>query len=117
MTFAEIGVLASLALNLGIAIVGATWGIAKIKDAVRDAIDAHKEKYDQELDALGRAFGETAQAIRQKIHEIETWARDEFVRKGSFEGAVNRMENTVGEQFKEIKQRLERMETKIDSKT
>lgn len=117
MTLSEIGALASLALNIGIAVVGATWGIAQIRGAVRDAIDAHKEKYDQELDSLGRSFGETAQAIRQKVHEIETWARDEFVRKGSFEGAVNRMEHTVSDQFNKLEARLERMESKIDSKT
>lgn len=117
MTLAEMGVLASLALNVAIAIVGATWGIARIKDAVRDAIDAHKEKYDQELDSLGRSFGETAAALRQKVHEVETWARDEFVRKGSFEGAVNRLERTVGDQFTKLEARLERMESKIDSKT
>lgn len=117
MMIAEIGVLASLALNGAIAIVGATWGIANIRKAVRDAVDAHKEKYDQELDALGRSFGETAQAIRQKLHEVETWARDEFVRKGSFEGAVNRLERTVDDKFNKIEARLERMETKIDSKT
>jgi hypothetical protein len=117
MTLAEIGVLASLALNLGIALVGATWGIAKIKEAVRSEIATHKEKIDNDLDQMGRSFGETAQAIRQKVHDIETWARDEFVRKGSFEGAVNRMEVTVGSQFAKLEARLERMEAKIDSKT
>lgn len=107
----------SLALNLGIAIVGATWGIAKIKDTVRDAMDFHKKEFDNEIDAIGRSFGETVSAMRQKIHEIETWARDEFVRKGSFEAAINRMESTVSDQFKKLESRLERMETKIDSKT
>lgn len=117
MTIVEIGVLASLALNVSIAIVGATWGIAKIKDAVRAEVASHKEKIDLELDALGRSFGETAAAIRQKVHDIETWSRDEFVRKGSFENVMTRMEKTGGAQFDKIEARLERMEGKIDSKT
>lgn len=107
----------SLLLNLGVAVVGATWGIAKIKDTVRDAMDDHRKEFDGQLDTLGRSFGETVLALRQKIHEIETWARDEFVRKGSFEQAVNRMEHTVGDQFSKLEKRLERMELKIDSKT
>lgn len=106
----------SLCLNIGIAIVGATWGITKIKDAVRDAIDKHRQKYDDDLDSLGRSFGEGLAALRQKVHELETWARDEFVRKGSFESSTNRMERTIAAEFDKLEKRLDRMEAKIDSK-
>ena len=117
MTLVELVAIGSLCLNVGIAIVGATWGITKIKDAVRDAIDKHREKYDDDLDALGRSFGEGMAALRQKVHELETWIRDEFVRKASFEWSANRLERTVSEQFDKLEKRLDRMEAKIDSKS
>src|SRR5689334_15871740 len=107
----------SLALNIGIAVVGATMGIAKIKDAVRDAMDEHRDEFDAKIEQLGRNFGETAAAIREKVHQVEVWARDEFVRKQSFEGAVSRMEKAVDDKFNGIIDRLDRMENKIDTKT
>lgn len=117
MTIIEIVAISSLGLNVVIAVVGATWGITKIKDAVRDAIDKHRQKYDDDLDSLGRSFGEGLSAIRQKVHDLETWIRDEFVRKASFEGSSNRMERTISDQFDKLEKRLERMEAKIDSKS
>jgi hypothetical protein len=42
--------------------------------------------------------------MQVKIHEIETWSRDEFVRKQSFESAMVRLDT-----------RLDRIENKIDS--
>lgn len=117
MTLVEIVAIGSLCLNVGIAVVGATWGISKIKDAVRDAIEKHREKYDNDLDDMGRSFGEGLSAIRQKVHDLETWIRDEFVRKGSFEGSQSRMERIVSEEFGKMEKRLDRMEAKIDSKS
>lgn len=115
MTLTEWIAVGSLCLNMGIAVVGATWGIGKIRDAVRDAIEKHREKYDADLDAMGRSVGEGIAAIRQKVHEVETWARDAFVRKDSFESAMGRLEDTVTNQFDKIEARLERMEGKIDN--
>jgi predicted PurR-regulated permease PerM len=33
--------------------------------------------------------------LREKVYQIEIWARDEFVRKGSFEIVINRMEKSI----------------------
>jgi uncharacterized coiled-coil DUF342 family protein len=115
MTITELGVIASLALNIGIALVGATWGISKIETAVRKAIDEHREKYDQDLNELGRNFGETSAALRQKVHEVETWARDTFVRRDSFLAMVTEVRSSVDALGARIEKRLERMETKIDN--
>ena len=117
MTLVEIVAIGSLCLNVGIAVVGATWGISKIKDAVRDAIEKHREKYDNDLDHLGRSFGEGLAAIRQKVHDLETWIRDEFVRKASFDNSATRMERAISDQFDKLEKRLDRMEAKIDSKS
>lgn len=117
MNLTEIGVLSSLALNVSVAVVGATWGIAKIKDAVRDALDAHKREIDVELDALGRSFGETAQALRQKINDVELDMAKSYMRRESFYQVKGEMSSEIKEFRKELKDRLDRLETKIDSKT
>src|SRR6266702_702768 len=46
-------------------------------------------------EALMRHAGELGNALRTKIHEFETWSRDEFVRKGSFEMVVGRLEKSI----------------------
>lgn len=124
MTLSEIGVIASLLLNVGIAIAGATWGIAKIKDAVRDAIDKHKDHFNGELEHISRNFGETVQAIRQKVHEVElgmvrfeSEAADKFIRRDSFAEVRQELAAEIKDLGRELKDRLERMEHKIDTKT
>lgn len=70
-----------------------------------------------DLDVTRREIGETVAAIRTKVHEIETWARDEFVRKNSFEAVITRMEKGLETLGERIDKRLERLAEKIDGKT
>jgi predicted Co/Zn/Cd cation transporter (cation efflux family) len=100
----EVGVIASLLLNVGVALVGATLGIGRIKEAVRSLMDDHSKEYDTRLEAIARAAGENYHAIRQKVHELELVIRDEFVRVRSFEVFATRVEK-----------QLDRLEEKIDS--
>jgi hypothetical protein len=71
-------------------------GLALEAGAGRAGTEAEQEK-------MGREFGEIAAAIRQKIHEVETWARDEFVRKGSFEHGMGRVEKMLGDRSQRSK--------------
>lgn len=111
----------TLLLNLGIHIYGGGWNLSSklstMEQSLRVSINEAKNEIEDRQDRMTRDAGETASAIRQKIHEIETWARDEFVRKNSFELVLSRTERVMGEQFGKIDARLERMETKLDSKT
>ncbi len=122
----------ALAVNIGVHVFGGGWNlstkIATMQIELRKAINDSKDEIERKQDAIAkdfidrearltREFGETVSALRQKVHEIETWARDEFVRKGSFENSLDRLDRTVGDQFANIDKRLERMEAKIDSKT
>lgn len=65
-------------------------------------------------DRVRREFGETVTAMQQKIHEFETWARDEFVRKQSFEAMMARTEKAQELRDERLDKRLERIENKID---
>lgn len=91
--------------------------ITQSKDEVEEQIARSRADIEAKQERMSREFGETVKALKEKVHEIETWARDEFVRKGSFEHSIGRFERTVSDQFTKIDQRLERMEAKIDSKT
>ena len=61
-------------------------------------------------------MGETATALRTKIHDVEMWARDTFVRKDSFDGGFTRLEKVISDRFTSVDARMERMEGKIDAR-
>jgi signal transduction protein with GAF and PtsI domain len=96
-------------------LVAVTW-LSQTEISLREAINASRDDIEDKQDRMTREFGETVTAIRQKVHEIETWARDEFVRKGSFDIAMGRVEKMLGDQFDRIEIRMDRMEKKIDDK-
>lgn len=66
------------------------------------------------MDVYRRDVGETAAAIRQKIHDVETWNRDTFVRKDDFDLVIGRIEKSLdklGDRFEEkIDALLDRMQ-------
>jgi hypothetical protein len=53
-------------------------------------------------------------ATNEKIYQVEIWARDEFVRKGSFEIVISRMEKSLGGLRNEIASRLDNMTDRIE---
>lgn len=80
--------------------------IEKIATLRQDSADAR--------DRMRREFGETVSAMQHKIHDMETWSRDEFVRKKSFEEFLSRMEKAQEQRDERLDKRLERMENKLD---
>src|SRR5690348_11659272 len=72
-------------LQLGINLVAVTRALDKTEASLRQTITETKDEIEERQDRMAREFGETAQAIRQKIHEVETWARDEFMRKEDYD--------------------------------
>ena len=52
-------------------------------------------------------------ALQANVYQV-VWARDEFVRKGSFEIVIARMERVFGELRSEIAQRLDKMADRIE---
>lgn len=67
-------------------------------------------------DGLRREFGETGSALRTTIHHFETWSRDEFVRKKSFEDYLARAERGQEQMIERVEGRLERIEKKLDDR-
>ena len=116
MSIAEIIALTGLGLNVMVAAIGLTWGLAKIRDTIRDEIDSHRIKFDDELDSVGRSFGESLAAIREKIREVELFCRDTFLRRDSFYEVTKGVTADLKALSDRIETRLERMEAKIDSR-
>jgi hypothetical protein len=116
MTVAESVAISGLILNILVAVIGLTWGVAKIRDAVRTEIEEHREKFEGQIDTLRKNTGEMGAALRQKINDVELYARDTFMRRDSFAAVQAELKAQMQAMGDKIETRLERMETKIDNK-
>jgi hypothetical protein len=69
------------AIGLAIVIIGTacgiTWRLSRVEIGLRSE------------------FTEKHAKLEAKMYQVEIWARDEFVRKGSFETVVTRIENSM----------------------
>jgi hypothetical protein len=95
----DLGVLisaAGLALLVLTSVGGLVWKLARIEAALR-------AEYTREIATL-----------QAKLYQVEIWARDEFVRKGSFETVIARMERGFGDLRQEITARLDKMTDRIE---
>lgn len=79
---------------------------SQIDNVTRD-LNNHQASVAERFDAMRHEAGEMGSALRTKIHEVETWNRDTFVRKESFDLVVSRFE-------KSLEKMTDRLENKID---
>lgn len=105
---------ASLAFNMLAAVIALTWGLSRVRDTVRDEIEMNREKLESDIDNLGRSFGESLSAIREKIREVELFGRDTYMRRDSFYKTMEILSADIKNQFTRLDHRLERMEGKLD---
>lgn len=108
--------IASFIFTAVVMLVTVTWRVSQAVADLRKAINESRDEIEAKQDVMQREFGETAAALRTKIHQVETWARDEFVRKSSFDNGLSRVEKMIESQFSKTDARLERMEGKIDAR-
>lgn len=101
-----------------------TWKASRVEKELREDMDAQVDNLQRDVVKLERAgleraetirheFGETASALRQKIHEVETWNRDTFVRKESFELVVGRIEKSIEKLGDRFEDKLDKLVEKI----
>lgn len=112
---------------IGTWILGAFYlgrAVEQMRAAVKEYIDAERDKVIDKIDELERHFadeqksqdhnfGEVGAAMRQyiadvekKVREVEIYGRDNYVQKGEFEKATNRLENAIKELGSDIKDDL-----------
>jgi hypothetical protein len=115
MEYGIYGAVATLAFGVIVHAVRATWALSRVEKELKEFFDAQIDNLQRDVSKLERAgmeraeilrheFGETGAALRTKIHEVETWNRDTFVRKESFDLIVARIEKSMeklGDRFEE----------------
>lgn len=125
MSLTEFVAIGSLALNVGVAVVGATWGIGKLRATISEAAIKQSATLEERIERMTRYFGESLAAIRQKVADVETntnnkisevelWNRDNFMRRDSFMAFSARTEEAAQRNADKIDTRLERIEGKIE---
>ena len=128
-TVAAIVAVAALLINVLLSVKGGAWGLAdrlsameqrimaavvEHKDSLDQTVEQMRQECDEKVDKAERRFGETINAMQNKIHEFEKWTRDTFVRRESFGEALNRFELGVTERDQRLDKRFDRLEAKLD---
>ena len=99
-------------------IIKATWTARGLVGELREDFDAQIDNLQRDIvkldnkgndraETLRHEFGETGQALRTKMHEMETWNRDNFVRMELFDSAINRIEKSMEKGFDKIDKHIE----------
>lgn len=107
--------------------VKVTWKFRDLEKEMREESDekikAIKADYDKavrdhmdDLDTMRHEFGETVAAVRTKIHDVEMWNRDTFVRKDSFEMVIGRLEKSIEKLGDKIEDRIDKMVERIQGR-
>lgn len=122
---AQIGLyiaIGGLALTVIGTAVKLTWNARsldkEIREDLREYMDAQIDNLQRDIkstergsleraDTLRHETGEMGAALRTKIHDVEMFTRDTFVRKDSFELVIGRIE-------KSIEKMTDKLEDKID---
>jgi len=65
--------------------------------------------------ALRAEFTRDIAELSGKVYKVEIWARDEFVRKGSFETVVTRLEKSMEMLGTKIENAVEKMASRIEN--
>jgi hypothetical protein len=126
----EIGIylgLATFILGLIAHAMKLTFQLTRVEKELRDEMDAQVDNLQRDVVSLQTAgleraetirheFGETASAIRQKIHDVETWNRDTFVRKESFEMVVSRIEKSIEKWGDRFDEKLDKLVERIQQR-
>jgi len=104
-----------------------TWKVRDLEKGIRDEFNAEiyncqrdnaklVRESSERAETLRHEFGETAAALRTKIHDVETWNRDTFVRKDSFEMVIGRLEKSLEKLGDKIEDRIEKLADRLQHK-
>lgn len=116
MTETSFLAVAAFIVNILVLVVGGTWRLSRMEVALREEITKSKAEVEDRQDRFAREFGETVAAVREKIREVELFCRDTFVRRDGFYKVRDELAADIKTLGEKIEARLERMESKIDSK-
>lgn len=108
--------IAGFGVNLAVIVIGGVWKLSQLEGSLRRAIEESRKELDDRFDVQTREFGETSAALRQKIHNVEIWARDTFMRRDGFYKVKDDLTAEIKTVRDELRTDLRRMEAKLDEK-
>jgi len=97
-----------------------TWQASRTEQEQREYTDAQIDNLRRDMmsvergsleraESLRHETGEMGSALRTKIHDVETWTRDTFVRKDSFDMVIGRLEKSIDKLGDKIEEKLDRL--------
>lgn len=87
MTNGEYIALAALGFNILLALLAVVFGRSAIRSIVSEEVARHKDDVTKALTAMTQSKLESEGALKDRIHELETWTRDQlatYVRRDTF---------------------------------
>jgi hypothetical protein len=107
-----------LVVQIIVLAAGGAWKLSRVEksllEAFGSALKVHRDEVDAETDRLRRDFAETVTALRQKITEIELYARDTFVRRESFYEVTKGLADALRTLGDKLEARMDRFDSKLD---
>jgi hypothetical protein len=98
--------------------IGVVWKLTRTEVSLRGEFSKEvatiRAESAKEIAVLKEASAKETAALQSKVYQVEIWARDEFVRKGSFETVVARLEKTMELMGTKIETAVDKMATKVD---
>ena len=93
-------------INLIVLAAGGVWFLARMEARQITALAKHREEINHTINeirslvlnqglVLRQEFGDTIFAIRHKIHEIEMWIRDNFLRQDLYIASEEKIEKRL----------------------
>lgn len=105
--FGAAGVLLTVGVNISMFIWSGAWGLSdklsKMENRMMERIEAHRVSTTTEIEQQQNKVVQVERDLVQKIHSLETWARDAFVSNTLFTETFRRFEKV-----------LDRIDRKID---
>jgi hypothetical protein len=99
---------AGLALVILSSAVGVVFKLSRIELSIR-------ADHGREISDLRSAYGKDIAELQAKVYKMEIWARDEFVRKASFESVVARLEKSMEMLGTKIETAVDKMAARVEN--
>lgn len=117
-TIAAVIAAMALVMNVITNFLGGSWKLGQrltdMETGLRKAISEAKLEIEVRQEDLRRELGETVAAVRQKIHDVELFAANNYVRRESFYQVKAELSSEIKVLGDRIDARMERFEKKID---
>lgn len=120
--YLSLGTFAAIIFGTG----GAVWKLARSEKETREWTEALVDNLRRDLnevdrmcvsrgDDIRKEAGELGHALRTKIHEVETWNRDTFVRTDSFEIVINQIRTSLEKNFDKLETKIDKIDERLRS--